>query len=60
MIGPDGAVHVGPDALRCLAGIVGPDALGRRTAPALAAAQHLPVGWTPAARLTPGSRNYQT
>ena len=60
VIGPDGAVHAGPDALRCLAGIVGPDALGWRTAPALAAARHLPVSWTPAARLTPGSRNYQT
>jgi hypothetical protein len=27
VIGPDGAVHAGPDGLRCLAGIVGPDAL---------------------------------
>ena len=34
VIGPDGAVHAGPDALRCLAGIVGPDALSWRTAPA--------------------------
>ena len=36
VIGPDGAVHAGPDALRCLAGIVGPAALSWRTAPALA------------------------
>ena len=34
VIGPDGAVHAGPDALRCLAGIVGPGALSWRTAPA--------------------------
>ncbi len=60
VIGPDGAVHAGPDALRCLAGIVCPDALSWRTAPALATARQLPVGWTPAARLTPGPRNYQT
>ncbi|MGH3228656.1 MAG: DsbA family oxidoreductase [Streptosporangiaceae bacterium] len=30
VIGPDGAVHAGPDALRCLAGIAGPDALSWR------------------------------
>ena len=44
VIGPDGAVHAGPDALRCLAGIVGPAALSWRTGPALATARHLPVG----------------
>ncbi len=44
VIGPDGAVHVGPNGLRCLAAIVGPDALSWRTAPALATARHLPVG----------------
>jgi DSBA-like thioredoxin domain len=33
VIGPDGAVHVGPDGLRCLAGIVGLDALSWRAAP---------------------------
>ena len=49
MIGLDGVVHAGPDALRCLAGIVGPHTLTWRTAPALATARHLPVGWTPAA-----------
>ena len=37
VIGPDGAVHAGPDALRCLAGIVGPDAFSWRTAPVSAA-----------------------
>jgi DSBA-like thioredoxin domain len=35
VIGPDGAVHAGPDGLRCLAGIVGPGALSWR-APGLA------------------------
>jgi Aldo/keto reductase family len=34
VIGPDGVVHAGPDGLRCLAGIVGPDALSWRAAPA--------------------------
>ena len=43
VIGPDGAVHAGPDGLRCLAGIVGPDALSWR-APGLAITRHLPVG----------------
>jgi hypothetical protein len=36
-IGPDGAIHVGPDGLRCLAGIAGPAALSWRAAPELAA-----------------------
>ena len=44
VIGPDGAVHAGPDGLRCLAGIVGPDALSWRAAPGLAITRHLPVG----------------
>ena len=44
MIGPDGAVHVGPDGLRCLAGILGPDVLSWRGAPGLAITRHLPVG----------------
>jgi hypothetical protein len=35
VIGPDGAVHVGPDGLRCLAGIVGPGALSLRAAAGL-------------------------
>jgi hypothetical protein len=43
VIGPDGAVHVGPDGLRCLAGIVGPGALSWRSA-GLAITRHLPVG----------------
>jgi len=43
VIGPDGAVHLGPDGLRCLAGIVGPGAL-RWRAPGLAITRHLPVG----------------
>ena len=43
MIGPDGAVHAGPDGLRCLAGIVGPGALSWRP-PGLAITRHLPVG----------------
>lgn len=43
VIGPDGAVHAGPDGLRCLAGIVGPGALSWR-APGLAITRHLPVG----------------
>jgi hypothetical protein len=43
VIGPDGAVHAGPDGLRCLAGIVGPDAVSW-PAPALAITRHLPVG----------------
>ena len=33
VIGPDGAVHAGPDGLRCLAGILGPGALSWRAAP---------------------------
>ena len=33
VIGPDGAVHAGPDGLRCLAGALGPDALSWRAAP---------------------------
>jgi hypothetical protein len=38
VIGPDGAVHVGPDGLRCLAGIVGPARRVRiRAAPARSA-----------------------
>jgi hypothetical protein len=44
VIGPDGAVHVGPDGLCFLARIVGPDALSWRAAPGLATARHLPVG----------------
>ena len=60
VIGPDGAVHVGPDGLRCLAGIVGPDALSWCAAPGLAITRHLPVGWATAAGLTLGLRNYQT
>jgi len=44
VIGPDGAVHAGPDGLRCLAAIVGPDALSWRAAPGLAIARHLSVG----------------
>jgi hypothetical protein len=36
-IGPDGAIHVGPDVLRCPAGTVGPAALSWRAAPELAA-----------------------
>jgi len=40
VIGPDGAVHVGPDGLRRLAGILGPDALSWRAAPELAGARH--------------------
>ena len=44
VIGPDGAVHAGPDGLRCLAGIVGPDGLSWRAARGLAIARHLPVG----------------
>jgi hypothetical protein len=44
VIGPDGAVHIGPDALRCLAAIVGPDALSGRAAPGPATARRLPVG----------------
>jgi hypothetical protein len=43
VIGPDGAVHAGPDGLRCLAGIVGPGALSWRSA-GLAITRHLPVG----------------
>ena len=43
VIGPDGAVHLGPDGLRCLAGIVGPGALSWRSA-GLAITRHLPVG----------------
>jgi hypothetical protein len=39
VIGPDGAVHVGLDALRCLAAIVGPDALSGRAAPGPATAR---------------------
>jgi hypothetical protein len=35
VIGPDGAVHAGPDGLRCLAGILGPGALSWRAAPAV-------------------------
>jgi hypothetical protein len=54
VIGPDGAVHVGPDGLCFLAGIVGPDALSWRAAPGLATARHLPAGWTPVAGLPPG------
>ncbi len=50
VIGPEGAVHADPDALRCLAGIVGRDALSWRTAPALATARYLPV----AGRRPPG------
>jgi DSBA-like thioredoxin domain len=37
VIGPDGAIHAGPDGLRCLAGIAGPAALSWRAAPELAA-----------------------
>ena len=33
VIGPDGAVHAGPDGLRCLAGALGPSALSWRAAP---------------------------
>ena len=33
VIGPDGAVHAGPDGLRCLAEILGPGALSWRAAP---------------------------
>jgi hypothetical protein len=33
VIGPDGAVHAGPDGLRCLAGILGPGTLSWRAAP---------------------------
>jgi hypothetical protein len=44
VIGPDGAVHAGPDGLRCLAGIVGTGALSWRAAPGLAITRHLPVG----------------
>ena len=33
VIGPDGAVHAGPDGLRCLAGVLGPGALSWRAAP---------------------------
>jgi hypothetical protein len=43
VIGPDGAVHAGPDGLRCLAGIAGPAALRWRAA-GLAITRHLPVG----------------
>jgi DSBA-like thioredoxin domain len=50
VIGPDGAVHAGPDALRCLAGIVGPDALSWRTAPA----PPPPGTFAPAGRRPPG------
>ncbi|HJY73404.1 MAG TPA: DsbA family protein [Streptosporangiaceae bacterium] len=37
VIGPDGAVHAGLDALRCLAGIAGAGALSWRAAPARSA-----------------------
>jgi hypothetical protein len=50
VIGPDGAVHAGPDALRCLAGIVGPDALSWRTA----LAPPPPGTFRPAGRRPPG------
>lgn len=59
MIGPDGAVHAGPDGLRCLARIVGPDALSWRTAPGPTTARHLPVGQATAAGLALGLRNFQ-
>lgn len=38
VIGPDGGVHVGPDGLRCLAGIVGRGVLSWCVAPGLATA----------------------
>jgi hypothetical protein len=43
VIGPDGAVHAGPDGLRCLAGIAGAGAFSWRAA-GLAITRRLPVG----------------
>ena len=59
VIGPDGAVHAGPDGLRCLAGIVGPDALSWRAAPRAGHHPAPPGRLGHGRRADPGLRNYQ-
>jgi len=44
VIGPDGAVHAGPDALRCLAGSWARTLSAGAPPPGLAITRHLPVG----------------
>ena len=55
VIGPDGAVHVGPDGLRCLAGIVGPDALSWRAAPGYSSGMRSAASAGPSGSMTAGS-----
>ena len=59
VIGPDGAVHAGPDGLHCLAGIVGPEALSWRAAPRAGHHSGPPGRPGHGRRADPGPRNYQ-